>query len=73
MDVERESVEGVEDALLGAWVVEAEFGVLVQLASQCHHVVDDSRGGIQQVVHGDIMAEHGLVVGTGPRGATMRP
>ena len=23
-------------------LVEAEFGVLVQLASQCHHVVDDS-------------------------------
>ena len=53
-------------------LVEAEFGVLVQLASQCHHVIDDSRGGIQQVVHHDIMAEQGLVVGTGPRGATMR-
>jgi len=72
VDVERQAVESVEDALLGSWVVEAEFGVLVQLASQCHHVIDDSRGGIQQVVHHDIMAEQGLVVGTGPRGATMR-
>ena len=23
-------------------LVEAEFGVLVQLASQCHHVIDDN-------------------------------
>ena len=47
-------------------VVEAEFGVFVQLASQCHDVVDEGRGGFEQVVHNDIMAEQGWVVGIGP-------
>jgi hypothetical protein len=40
--------------------------VFVQLASQCHDVVDEGRGGFEQVVHNDIMAEQGWVVGIGP-------
>ena len=43
-DLERESIQGIQNGLLRARILQTQLGVLVDLASQSDHFVHDFGG-----------------------------